>query len=185
MLYMLIFIIVLIAAALWAVSLFNGLVGKSNQVKNAFSDIDVQLKKRYDLVPNIVEAVKGYAGHESSVLEGVTKARAEALNVQTGTPDTRAQAEGAFTGALKSLFAITENYPELKASESYKKLQDQLTALEGDIESARRYYNAAVREMNTAVQVFPANLIAGTLGFTQSVFFGASEEEKATPKVSL
>jgi LemA protein len=167
----------------WAIAVFNSLVGKRNRVRNAWADIDVQLKRRYDLVPNLVETVKGYKGYEASVLENVTKARTNAMN-QSGAAG-KAEAENTLSGALKSLFAVAENYPELRASENLRKLQEELSSLESDIQSARRYYNAAVRELNNAVQVFPASLVAGILGFKQSEFFGADENEKVAVKVSF
>ncbi|OGL65959.1 hypothetical protein A3B21_02145 [Candidatus Uhrbacteria bacterium RIFCSPLOWO2_01_FULL_47_24] len=169
---------------IWSVVVFNSLVGKRNRVKNAWSDTDVQLKRRYDLVPNLVETVKDYKGYEASVLENVTKTRTSAMN-QSGGVAGRAQAENALSGALKSLFAVAENYPQLRASENFQKLQDQLSSLENDIQSARRYYNAAVRELNNAVQVFPASVVAGVFSFKQSEFFGADESEKGAVKVSF
>jgi len=169
---------------IWIVVVFNSLVRKRNRVKNAWSDIDVQLKRRYDLVPNLVETVKGYKGYEASVLENVTKARTSAMN-QGGGVAGRAQAENMLSGALKSLFAVAENYPQLRASENFQKLQDQLSSLENDIQSARRYYNAAARELNNAVQVFPASIVAGVFGFKQSEFFGTDESERGAVKVSF
>ena len=169
----------------WVVAVFNSLIIKRNRAKNAWSDIDVQLKRRHDLIPNLVEAVKGYKDYEAGVLEGVTKARASAIKTQGGSVGGRVQAENMLTDALKSLFAVAENYPQLRASENFQKLQDQLSFLENDIQSARRYYNAAVRELNNAIQVFPASLVAGIFGFKQSEFFGAEEKERGAVKVSL
>ena len=170
---------------IWAAAVFNSFIGKRNRVKNAWSDIDVQLKRRYDLIPNLVETVKGYKEYEASVLENVTKARAGAMNVQGGDAANRAQAENMLSGALKSFFAITENYPQLKASENFKKLQEELSSIENDIQSARKYYNASVRELSNAIQVFPANIVAGIFGFRQAKFFGADENEKNAVKISL
>jgi len=170
---------------IWIIAIFNLLVGKRNRVKNAWSDIDVQLKRRYDLVPNLVETVKGYKGYEASVLENVTKTRVSAMTTQGGGIAGRVQAENMLSAALKSLFAVAENYPQLKASENFQKLQDQLSSLENDIQSARRYYNAAVRELNNAIQIFPTRVVAGILGFTQSEFFGTDENERSTVKVSF
>jgi len=164
---------------------YNGLVSNRNRVSNALSDIDVQLKRRYDLVPNLVETVKGYQQHESTVLEEVTLARTAAISVQRDGVAARAVAETALSGALKSFFMVAESYPDLKASENFKQLQSQLVILEDDIQSARRYYNATVREMNNAVQVFPSNLIAPMLGFNKLEFFGAEENEKAAVNVSF
>jgi len=169
----------------WIVLIFNKLVSYRNRTKNALSDIDVQLKRRYDLVPNLVETVKGYKAHESSVLEEVTKARSNAMSVGSNGIAARAMAETALSGALKSLFAVAEGYPDLKASENFKQLQEQLATLENDIQSARRYYNATVREMNNAVQVFPSNVIAPLLGFKTGEFFGAEEKEKENVAVSF
>ncbi len=170
---------------IWLVVTFNSLVGKRNRIKNAWADTDVQLKRRYDLIPNLVETVKGYKEYEASVLENVTKARTSAMNTQGGGVAGRAQAENMLSGALKSLFAVAENYPQLRASENFQKLQDQLSSLENDIQSARRYYNAAVRELNNAVQVFPASIVAGVFGFRQSEFFGADEGERGAVRVSF
>lgn len=183
--YLWIIIAIIAVLVLGVIALFNSLVGKRNRYKNAWSDIDVQLKRRYDLVPNLVETVKGYKEHEASVLEKVTLARANALGVQSNDLAGRAQAEDMLTGALKSLFAVAENYPQLRASENFQQLQAQLAALENDIQSARRYYNAAVREFNNAAQVFPANLLAGVLGFKPAEFFGVAENEKEAVKVSF
>ena len=182
---MLIFMAVGVALLVWAVAVFNSLIRKSNRAKNAWSDIDVQLKRRHDVVPNLVETVKGYQGHEASVLDNVAKARAGALNAQGGGVADRAQAENMLSGALKSLFAVAENYPQLRATENFQKLQDQLSSLEDDIQSARRYYNAAVRELNNAIQVFPASVVAGMFGFKPSEFFGADESERDAVKVTF
>src|SRR3972149_6671017 len=142
---------------IWIVAVFNSLVRKRNRVKNAWSDIDVQLKRRYDLVPNLVETVKGYKGYEASVLENVTKARPSAIN-QGGGVAGRAQSENMLSGALKTLFAGAEDSPKFRASENFQKPQDELFSLENDIQAERRYYNAATRELNNAVQIFPASV---------------------------
>jgi len=183
MLYLWILIVIVVILLIWIVAVFNSLVKKRNRVKNAWSDIEVQLKRRYDLVPNLVETVKGYKEYEASVLENVTKARTSAMS-QTSVAS-RAQAEDMLSAALKSLFAVAENYPQLKASENFQKLQDQLSSLENDIQSARRYYNAAVRELNNAIQVFPASIVARIFGFKQAEFFGVDESEKEAVKVSF
>ncbi len=185
MLYLWIVIGIGAALLIWAVAVFNSLIVKRNRVKNAWSDIDVQLKRRYDLIPNLVETVKGYKEYEASVLENVTKARVSAMNLQSGGAAGRAQVENMLSNALKSLFAVAENYPQLKASENFQKLQDQLSSVENDIQSARRYYNATVRELNNAVQVFPANIVAPMLGFKQSEFFCADESERGAVRVSF
>ncbi len=179
-----IIVAIVILLVVWVIALFNGLVQKRNRMKNAWSDIDVQLKRRYDLVPNLVESVKGYKEHEASVLEAVTKARTSAMQA-TGGADARAQAENMLSGALKTLFAVAENYPQLKASENFQQLQTALADLEEQIQSSRRYYNASVRELNTAMQTFPANMIAGMLGFTPGEFFGADAQERNPVKVSF
>lgn len=183
-----VYLSILIGAAIvivWMIAVFNSLVMKRNRVKNAWSDIEVQLKRRYDLVPNLVETVRGYKEYEASLLEHVTNARASAMGKESGAMAERARAEDMLSGALKHLFAVAENYPQLKASESFQKLQDQLSLLENDIQSARRYYNAASRELNNAVQVFPASIIARLFGFRQSEFFGAAEGERGGVSVSF
>jgi LemA protein len=170
--------------ALLVVSVFNRLVRRRNAVDNAWAQIDVQLKKRTDLVPNLVETVKGYAAHEKSVFENVTKARA--MVTQAGSPAEAAQAENMLTGALKTLFAVAENYPELKANENFLLLQEEISGLESKIAYARQYYNDSVNRYHVAQEVFPANLIAGTFGHSRRQFFevtGAADREP--PKVSF
>lgn len=165
--------IALIIAGLIVVGLiflYNGLVRSRLRVKEAWSDIDVQLKRRYNLIPNLVEAVKGYMTHEREVLENVTKARANAIGNQ-GSAESQAQTENMLTNALKTLFAVAENYPDLKANQNFLDLQHELTDTEDKIQAARRFYNGNVRDFNTKVQVFPANLIAGMLGFHSEKFF--------------
>jgi LemA protein len=176
---------VIIIVILGIVAVFNSLITKRNRVANAWSDIDVQLKRRYDLIPNLVTTVQGYRDYEKSVLENVTNARVSAIAAQGTSAAKRATAEDALSGTLKSLFAVAENYPQLKASENFQKLQDELAAIEDDIQSARRYYNAAVRELNTTIQKFPSNIIAGSFGFKQSEFFGADDAAKAPIKVAF
>src|SRR5687767_2698205 len=156
-------LIILGVLVLALVVVFNGLVGARNRVKEAWSDIDVQLKRRYDLIPNLVEVVKGYAKHEKEAFESVTKARSAAMSAQT--PDAKAQAEGELTGTLKSLFALAEAYPDLKANENFKALQDELSDTENKIQAARRFYNGTVRDFNTKLQVFPTNIFGRMLGF--------------------
>ena len=167
----------------YGVKLYNALVTKRNGVQNAWSDINVQLKRRYDLVPNLVEITKGYKDYEASVLESVTNARKNAMSQDTVAGKT--QAEQKLSGALNSFFAVAENYPDLKASENFKKLQEQLAALESDIQSARRYYNASVRELNNAIQVFPSSLIAEAFKSKPSEFFDVDASEKDNVKVLL
>ncbi len=168
---------------LWVMFAYNGLISLVNQTKNAWSDIDVQLKRRYDLIPNLVEVVKGYAKHEKSVFEEVTKARTAAMGAQTVAD--KEKAENMLSGALKSLFAVAENYPTLRASENFSKLQDALTDTENNIEASRRFYNANVRDLNTKIQTFPTNIIANMFHFQQQDFFQASDSEKEAVKVSM
>lgn len=160
-------IIVVLALFLWAT--YNGLVKLKIRVDEAWSDITVQLKRRLDLIPNLVNSVKGYAAHESGVFEKVTEARANALNAK-GVKETAA-AENQFEGALKSLFAVAEAYPDLKANQNFLQLQQELVDTEDKIQAARRFYNGGVRDLNTKIQVFPNNIFAGMLGFKQREFF--------------
>lgn len=179
----LIIVVILLIIAGAIIGLFNTLIRKRNQVSNAWSDIDVQLKRRYDLIPNLVETVKGYKNFEASTLENVTKARTAAMGA--GSPDEKAKAENALSGTLKTLFAVAESYPDLKASQNFQQLQTQLSTLENDIQSARRYYNAASRDFNDSLQVFPNNLIAGMFNFKASEFFGVEESEREPVKVKF
>jgi len=176
-------LIVLLAVLLGGVFIYNGLVRLREQAEAAWSDIDVQLKRRYDLVPNLVETVKGYAGHERETLDAVVTARSRAMSAQG--PAERAQAEGMLTGALKSLFALSEAYPELRASENFAALQTTLGELEDHIQNARRYYNAVVRDYNTRIAQVPANLVAGPFGFSQREFFEIPQGETSVPRVSF
>lgn len=179
-------LLVVIVLGVWAGVVFNSFVRQRNRVMNAWADIDVQLKKRYDLVPNLVETVRGYKEYESSVLERVTEARASVGKAAGGENLTaRENAENTLASAVRTLFMVAENYPQLKASETFKKLQDELSAIENDIESARRYYNAAVRELNNTITVFPANILAGPFGFSKAEFFGAEKNEREAVKVSV
>jgi LemA protein len=164
------FIAVGAVVAVAVISLYNKLVRLRNTVRSAWSDIDVQLKKRYDLVPNLVEAVKGYAAHEQSLFAKVTEARAQAIKA-TGPAET-AKAENVLRDSLKSLFAIAEAYPDLKANQNFLQLQTQLKEIEDNIEAARRYYNAVVRDFNTTIEQFPSNLIASQFKFEKNDFFG-------------
>ena len=152
-------------------------------VDEAWSGIDVQLKRRYDLIPNLVETVKGYAKHEKELFEKVAALRTSAMNATS--LEEKGKLENQLTGTLKTLFAVAENYPELKANENFIKLQDELSMIEQELSNSRRYYNGAVRDFNTKIQVFPANIIAGMLGFKSREFFEAAEEEKQNVKVSF
>ena len=166
------------------VAIYNGLVVLRNRTKEAWSDIDVQLKRRYNLIPNLVESVKGYAKHERELFEKVTKSRTEAISA-TGVK-AKEKAENMLTGALKSLFAVAENYPNLRASENFQKLQDELTDTENKIEAARRFYNANVRDLNIKIERFPDKVIAGTFAFKKMDLFEIEETEvKKTPKVEF
>jgi LemA protein len=168
---------IIIIVFLWIVMVFNGLVILKNRAKEAWADIDVQLKRRYDLIPNLVETVKGYAAHEGQLFEKVTQARTAAMSA-TGLKG-KAEAENALSGTLKSLFAVAENYPDLKASTNFLELQRELTDTEDKIQAARRFYNTNVRDLNIKIEIFPANLIASSLGFKQmELFQTASEAEK-------
>ncbi len=177
------FFLLLAVIAVILVSVYNGLVKLKNAAEQAWSDIDTQLKKRYDLVPNLVETVKGYAKHESQTFENVTKARTAAMGAQNMKE--KADAENMLSGALKSIFALAENYPDLKANQNFLDLQKTLTDIENAIQPAREKYNEAVRALNTKMEVFPNNLIAGPFGFKKREFFGIKEEEREVPKVSF
>jgi LemA protein len=169
---------------LWVIGTFNKLVSLVNRGKEAWADIDVQLKRRYDLIPNLVETVKGYAAHEKSVFEEVTKARSQAM--QADGAEEQGKAENMLSGALKSLFAVSEAYPDLKANENFLNLQNELTDTENKIQAARRFYNSVVRDLNTALEVFPTNMIAGMFNFAKREFFELEEEAAKDPvKVSI
>jgi LemA protein len=182
---MMIAVLVIIGAVLlFVIAMYNGLVRLRVQCDNAWSDIDVQLKRRYDLIPNLVETVKGYAGHEKGTLEAVVQARNSAMSAQG--PAAKADAENMLTGALRQVFALAEAYPQLRAVESFTQLQNTLTTLEDTIQNARRYYNAVVRDLNTKIQVFPSNIIAGMFNFKPREFFEVgAPAERDVPKVSF
>ena len=169
---------------LWAAAIYNGLVQLKVRAEGSWSDIDVQLKRRYDLIPNLVETVKGYAAHESKVFESVTQARARAMGA--AAPGAKGEAEQGLAGALKSLFAVAENYPQLRASENFQGLQNSLGQVEEAIQSSRRYYNAVVRDYNTKIQVIPDSVVANLAGFKPKEFFQPdSPEERKNVKVSF
>lgn len=171
-------VIVIIVVILALIALiYNGLVRAKVRTDEAWSDITVQLKRRYDLIPNLVNTVKGYAAHEKTVLEDVTEARAQALNAQNVTE--AAKADNQFQAALKSLFAVTENYPDLKANQGFQQLQAELVDTEDKIQAARRFYNGSARDLNIKIQSFPTNLIAGMLGFKKRDFFDVDAGEAA------
>jgi LemA protein len=170
----LIVLAVIVVAIVWAISMYNGLVSMRQRVNQAFADVDVQLKQRHDLVPNLVETVKGYAAHESGTLEEVVKARNAAVTAQG--PAQQAAAENMLSGALRQLFALSESYPDLKASANFQQLQAQLTDLENKIAAARRFFNNAVQEYNSSIQRFPAALFAGSFGFAPKDFFDLGDQ---------
>lgn len=168
---------------IWFIAVFNGIISLRNRTKEAWSDIDVQLKRRHDLIPNLVETVKGYAKHEKEVFEKVTEARSAAMDAKGA--EEIGEKENMLTGALKSVFALAENYPTLRASENFQKLQDELTDTENKIEAARRFYNGNVRDFNTKIQVFPNSVVAGMTGSKAFELFQMNEAEKATPEVKF
>lgn len=173
------FLIIILAIVVWLISVYNGLIRSKNQTEEAWSDIEVQLKRRYDLIPNLVNTVKGYASHERELFEKVTEARSRAMSA--GTTKEKAEAENALSATLKSLFAVAENYPNLKATQNFLQLQDELSDTENKIQAARRFYNGNVRDYNIKLEIFPTNLIAGTLGFKKKEFFGAENESERQP----
>jgi LemA protein len=180
------FIVLAIVAviAFMVIGVYNSLVQLKNKVDEGWADIETQLKRRYDLIPNMVETVKGYAKHESKTLEAVTQARNMAMSAKT--PEERMQAEGALTGTLKTLFAVAENYPDLKANENFMDLQATLKEVEEKLQLSRRYYNATVRDFNTKVEIFPNNIVAGLFHFARRPFFEIENaEERQNVKVSF
>jgi LemA protein len=182
---LIIVIAIIVVIVLFLVGLYNGLIQRRLRIDEAFAQIEVQLKRRHDLIPNLVNAVKGYMGFEQKVLTDVTNARAAAVAAGAQGPAAQAQAENALTGTLRSLFAVVENYPELKANQNVLALQEQLTTTENQISFSRQHYNATVLDYNTSIQVFPAVLIAGPLGFTKREFFDAEPEANEVPNVDL
>jgi LemA protein len=177
-------IVIVVLVVLSVGVLYNRLVTLRQRVKEAWSDIDVQLKRRHDLIPNLVETVKGYAAHERGVFDEVTRARAAAISAGSQAPDQRAQAEHVLSGALRSLFAVAEAYPQLQAVQEFKDLSENLTATEDKIQFARRFYNGQVRDYNTALQTFPTAMLAGAFGFQPTVYFELSDAaEREVPQV--
>ncbi len=175
---------IIVVLILWFVFVYNRLIVRRNRVREAWSDIDVQLKRRYDLIPNLMEAVKGYMAHEKGVFEKVTEARTKAIGA--GSKSEKAGAENALSNTLKTLFAVAENYPELKANANFLDLQRELADTENKIQAARRFYNGVAMELNNAIQVFPTNMIAGMFGFKKEEFFGLQNEiEKEPVKVKF
>jgi LemA protein len=178
-------LIVVVVLVLLFVSLYNRLVSLRVRGQNAWSDIDVQLKRRADLVPNLVETVKGYAAHERGTLDAVTQARTRAVAAQSAGPAERAQAENQLTTALRGLAVTVEAYPQLQASANFRELQQQLAIIEDGIQNARRYYNAVARDLNTAISTIPSNLVAGPMGYHELEFFEAAAGERELPKVAF
>ena len=176
-------IVILIIIVIAIIHMYNNLVGLRNRVKNSYAQIDVQLKRRNDLIPNLVETVKGYASHEKGVLEEVTKARTSVMNAST-VEETSA-ADNQLTGALKTLFAVAENYPDLKANSNFQQLQVELTDTEDKISYARQFYNDVVLKYNNACQKFPSSILAGMFGFNEETYFQVPESETAVPKVEF
>jgi LemA protein len=178
-------LIVVVVAVLLFVFIYNRLVSLRVRAQNAWSDIDVQLKRRSDLVPNLVETVKGYASHERGTLDAVTQARTKAVAAQSASPAQRAQAENELTTALRGLAVTVEAYPQLQASGGFRDLQAQLATIEDAVQNSRRYYNAVVRDLNTAISTVPSNLVAGPMGYHELEFFEASAGERELPKVAF
>lgn len=177
--FMWLLVILLVVLVGWLIGAYNSLIRSRNRVKESWSDIDVQLKRRYDLIPNLIETVKGYAEHEKQTLDAVIQARAKAMSAQTVKE--HGEAENMLSGALKSLFALSEAYPQLRAVESFTKLQDELSDTENKIQAARRFYNSNVMLMNNRVEMFPTNLIAGMFGFKKEEFFEIGNEAEREP----
>jgi LemA protein len=175
--------IIIALLVIWLIFIFNSLVQSRNRADEAWSDIDVQLKRRYDLIPNLVQTVKGYAAHESGVFEKVTAARTAAMGA--GSMQDKLQQENALSGTLKSLFAVAENYPDLKANQNFLQLQGDLTDTEDKIQAARRFYNGNVRDYNTKIQQFPGNIFAGVFGFAKKDFFGIDESGAEAQPVNV
>ena len=178
-------LIFVVALVILFISLHNRLVSLRVRAKNAWSDIDVQLKRRADLVPNLVETVKGYASHERGTLDAVTQARTRAVAAQSAGPAERAQAENQLTTALRGLAITVEAYPQLQAAANFRELQQQLAIIEDAVQNARRYYNAVARDLNTAISTIPSNLVAGPMGYHELEFFEAAAGERELPKVSF
>ena len=179
---------VIVALVVWIISIYNGLVAMRQRVNQAFADIDVQTKQRHDLIPNLVETVKGYAAHERGTLEAVVQARNAAITAQSGGVQAQAAAENMLTGALRQMFALAESYPDLKANQNFQQLQTELGDIENKLAAARRFFNNAVQEYNTGIQQFPAALFAGSLGFQPRTFFDVGEERavvEKTPQVKF
>ena len=180
---MVIALIILVVIAIWLIATYNGLIQARNKVRNAFAQIDTQLQRRFDLIPNLVETVKGYAAHEKELLENVTASRSGYMNATTAAE--KMAADNQLTSTLKTLFAVSENYPELKANENFSKLQDDLKGTEDKVAFSRQFYNDAVTMYNNKLQMFPNNIIAGMFNFKEEDLFKTEEAAKAAPKVQF
>jgi LemA protein len=179
-------LVIIVALAALIIGMYNGLIRLKNRVEEAWSDIDVQLKRRYDLIPNLIETVKGYASHEKETFEKVVQARSAAMSAQeSGDTKKQAEAENMLSGTLKSIFALSENYPDLKANQNFLELQQELSDTENKIMASRRFYNSNVRDFNTKLEVFPTNMIGNMLGFKSRDYFEAEESEKENVKVKF
>src|SRR5215471_2463995 len=181
--FVIILLVVVVLLAIYAIATYNGLVGLRNRIENAWAQIDVQLKRRYDLIPNLVETVKGYAAHERETLDAVITARNAGMNAQG--PQEQAAAENMLTGALKSVFALSEAYPDLKANQNFSQLQEELTGTEGRIAYARQFYNDTVYRYNTKIQSFPSNVLAGMFRFSEREYFQADDDSRGPVQVSF
>lgn len=178
-----IFIVIVVVIVGWIIATYNGLVQSRNKVKNSFAQIDTQLQRRFDLIPNLVETVKGYASHEKELLENVTASRSGYMNAHSAGE--KLEANNQLTSTLKTLFAVSENYPDLKANQNFLKLQDDLKGTEDKIAFSRQFYNDSVTMYNNRLQMFPSNVIAGMFGFKEEVLFKTDEEAKDAPKVQF
>jgi len=184
MIFLYVILGILLLLVIWFVAIYNGLITLKNRTDEAWSDIDVQLKRRHDLIPNLLETVKGYAAHEKEVFAQVTEARSAAMTAKG--PEQLAAAENQLTGALKTLFAVAESYPDLKASQNFLKLQDELSDTENKIQAARRFYNGNVRDFNIQIEQFPSNIIANAMSFKKREFFEiVNGEEREVPEVKF
>jgi len=180
-----IILVIIVVAVLFFVFAYNGVVRLRNRVESAWSQISVQLQRRHDLIPNLIETVKGYAAHERQTLEAVVAARTGAVAAQQSGPEAQAQAENVLTGALRQLFALSESYPDLKANQNFLSLQEELTATEDRVAYARQFYNDSVQKYNTKIQTFPTVIIAGMFNFTKREFFEAEQGSTEVPKVQF
>jgi LemA protein len=180
-----IILVIVVVAVMFFVFAYNGVVRLRNRVESAWSQISVQLQRRHDLIPNLIETVKGYAAHERQTLEAVVAARTGAVAAQQSGPEAQAQAENVLTGALRQLFALSESYPDLKANQNFLSLQEELTATEDRVAYARQFYNDSVQKFNTRIQTFPTVIIAGMFNFTKREFFEAEQGSTEVPKVQF